>query len=109
MRRSKKSIAPATNNALRENLVLQKRRQLLDEGVPREKHKITNLELFNDRVKVPIDMPEDTSVIVKGFWLGFISILKLSTRSIVNFERRTMLANAIISENLNLSLQKLVI
>ena len=55
------------NNALIENLVLQKRRELLDKGMPREKHKIKNLELFNDRGKVPIDMPEEISGIVKGF------------------------------------------
>ena len=42
-------------SAIKENEILKKRRQLLDEGVPREKLKIRNLELFNDGVKVTID------------------------------------------------------
>ena len=83
------------DNALRENLVHQKRRQLIDEGVPRENIAIRNLELLNDGVKVPIDMPEDIPAIIKGFQLGFISILQLNTRSLVNFEKRTKLSNLI--------------
>ena len=42
-------------SAIKENEILKKRRQLLDEGVPRKKLKIRNLELFNDGVKVTID------------------------------------------------------
>ena len=67
MRPSKSSRALTKHDALRKILVLQKRRQLLDEGMPGKKLKIRNLELFSDKVKVPIDMAEDISGIVRGF------------------------------------------
>ena len=47
-------ILPASSNedAIKENQILKRRRELLDEGIPREKLKIRNLELFNDGVKI---------------------------------------------------------
>ena len=50
-------ILPALtrNDALKENKMLKKRRELLDGGVPREKLIIRNLELYNDGVKVQLD------------------------------------------------------
>ena len=51
---------PALTKAdvIKENQVLKKRRELLDEGVPREKRKIRNFELFNDGKKVAMDATE---------------------------------------------------
>ena len=51
---------PALSKAdvIKENQVLKKRRELLDEGVPREKLKIRNFELFNDGKKVAMDANE---------------------------------------------------
>ena len=44
------------DDALKENQMLKKRRELLDGGVPKEKLKIRNLGLYNDRVKVQLDV-----------------------------------------------------
>ena len=43
-------ILPALSkeDALKENLLLKERRELLDDGVPAEKQKTRNLELFNE-------------------------------------------------------------
>lgn len=50
-------ILPALTkeDAIRENQVLKRRRELLEEGVPREKLKIRNLQLFNDGKLVATD------------------------------------------------------
>ena len=49
-------ILPALSkeDALKENLILERRRELLDQGVPAEKLKIRNLELFKEGQKVKI-------------------------------------------------------
>ena len=49
-------ILPALSkeDAIKENLCLKKRRELLEENVPRDKLKIRNLELFNDGKKVDL-------------------------------------------------------
>ena len=44
------------DDARKENQMLKKRRELLDGGVPKEKLKIRNLELYNDGVKVQLDI-----------------------------------------------------
>ena len=44
--------ALSRDDALKENQMLKKRRELLDGGVPKEKLKILNLELYSDGVKV---------------------------------------------------------
>ena len=51
---------PALSKAevIKENQVLKKRRELLHEGIPREKLKIRNFELFNDGKKVAMDAAE---------------------------------------------------
>ena len=48
---------PALSKAdvIKENQMLKKRKELLDEGVPREKLKIGNFEFFNDGKKVAMD------------------------------------------------------
>ena len=43
--------ALSKEDARKENLCFKRRRELLDEGVPKEKIKITNFELFNDGKK----------------------------------------------------------
>ena len=48
--------ALSRDDALKENQMLKKRRELLDGGVPTEKLKIRNLELYNDEVKVQLDV-----------------------------------------------------
>ena len=48
--------ALSRGEALKENQMLKKRRELLDGGVPKEKLKIRNLELYNDGVKVQLDV-----------------------------------------------------
>ena len=53
--------ALSKEDALKENLILKKRRELLTEGVPRDKLKIRNLELFNDGAKVEIASVETKS------------------------------------------------
>ena len=49
-------ILPALSkeDAINENLCLKKRRELIEENVPRDKLKIRNLELFNDGKKVDL-------------------------------------------------------
>ena len=49
-------ILPALSkeDAIKENLCLKKRRELLEENFPRDKLKIRNLELFNDGKKVDL-------------------------------------------------------
>ena len=51
---------PALSKAdvIKENQVLKKRRELPDEGVPREKLKIRNFELFKDGKNVAMDATE---------------------------------------------------
>ena len=44
------------DDALKDNKMLKKRRELLDGGVPREKLKIRNLEIYNDGLKVQLDV-----------------------------------------------------
>ena len=44
------------DDARKENQMLKKRRELLDGGVPKEKLKIRNLELYNEEVKVQLDI-----------------------------------------------------
>lgn len=51
--------ALSAEDAAKENQVLKRRRELLEEGVPREKLKIKNLELFNDGTKVDIPIKGD--------------------------------------------------
>ena len=49
-------ILPALSkgHAIKENLCLKKRRELLEENVPRDKLRIRNLEFFNDGKKVDL-------------------------------------------------------
>ena len=47
--------ALSKEDARKENLCLKRRRELLDEGVPKEKIKIKNFELFNDGKKEMIE------------------------------------------------------
>ena len=49
------SQALSKDEAIKESLCLEKRRELLEEGVPREKLKIRNFELFNNEVKVELE------------------------------------------------------
>ena len=48
--------ALSRDDALKENQMLKKRRELLDGDVPKEKLEIRNLELYNDGVKVQLDV-----------------------------------------------------
>ena len=50
-------LSPALTKevAAKENQILKKRRELITEGVPKEKLRIRNLELFNDNVKVELN------------------------------------------------------
>ena len=48
--------ALSRDEALKENQMLKKQRELLDGGVPKEKLKIRNHELYNDGVKVQLDV-----------------------------------------------------
>ena len=48
-------LALSKKDARKENLCLTRRRELLDERVPKEKIKIKNFELFNDGKKEMID------------------------------------------------------
>ena len=41
--------------SIKENLCLKRRREKLEKGVPREKKKIRNLELFHDGAKVQLN------------------------------------------------------
>ena len=42
-------------DSIKENLCLKRRREKLEKGVPREKKKIRNLELFHDGAKVQLN------------------------------------------------------
>ena len=48
--------ALSRDDALKENQMLNKRRELLDGGVPKKKLKIRNLEVYNDTVIVQLDV-----------------------------------------------------
>ena len=48
--------ALSRDDALKENQMLKKRRELLHGGVLKEKLKIRNLELYNNGVKVQLDV-----------------------------------------------------
>ena len=91
-------ISPSSvikDNAINENLILKKRRDLLNEGVAREKLNIRNFELFNDRVEVDIISEPDAK---KGKWLAFLNVLLFNARYLVISERRFNLANAVLTE-----------
>ena len=49
------SRALCKEDSIKENLCLKRRREMLEEGVPREKLKIRNLELFHDGAKVQLN------------------------------------------------------
>ena len=49
------SRAPSKEDYIKENLCLKRRREMLEEGVPREKMKIRNLELIHDGAKVQLN------------------------------------------------------
>ena len=82
--------------AIKENVCLKKRRELLEEIVPGDKLKIRNLELFNDGKKVDLgDNHEE--------WrLGFINILLIFTRSLASLERRSEFANSVMLNDNNI-------
>ena len=86
------------DDAINENLILKKRRDLLNEGVAREKMKIGNLELFSDGVKVDINSEPDAK---KGKWLAFLNVLLFRARYLINSERRFKLANAVLTESVH--------
>ena len=95
---------PALSKAdvIKENQVLKKRRELLDEGVPREKLKIRNFELFNDGKKVAMDATELPPKEQSSIWLDNVSVLLLNARSPQNYERRLKLRNAILVQKYNI-------
>ena len=49
------SRALSKEDSIKENLCLKRRREMLEEGVPREKLKIRKLELFHDGAKVQLN------------------------------------------------------
>ena len=49
------SRALSKEDSIKENLCLKRRREMLEEGVPREKRKVRNLELFHDGAKVQLN------------------------------------------------------
>ena len=49
------SRALSKEDSIKENLCLKRRREMLEEGVPREQLKIRNLELFHDGAKVQLN------------------------------------------------------
>ena len=76
--------------------MLKKRRELVDGAVPKEKLKNRNLELYKDGVKVRLDIQN-----APAHWLGFLFILHLNARSLVNIERRSKFKNAVIKSHYN--------
>ena len=87
--------ALSRDDALKENQMLKKRRELLDgAAVPKKKLKIRNLELYNDGVKVQLDVQNAHRL---G---GFLHTLQLNTRSLVNIER-SKFVNAVINSDFN--------
>ena len=88
--------ALSKEDALKENLILKKRRELLDEGVPAEKLKIRNLELFIERQKLEIKTEG-----AKSDWLCFLNILQLNTRSLIDIDRGMKFSNAVLTSNYN--------
>ena len=75
--------------------MLKKRRELFDGGVSKEKLKIRNLKLYNDGVKVQLDVQNAHRL------RGFLHILQLNTGSLVNIERRSKFVNALINSDYN--------
>ena len=49
------SRALSKEDSIKENLCLKRRREMLEEGVPREKLEIRNIELFHDGAKVQLN------------------------------------------------------
>ena len=77
-------------DVIKENMCLKKRRKLREENIPLDKLQMRNLELFKDGKKV--DLVDNH----EGWWLDFISILLINTRSLASLERRSQFANAVM-------------
>ena len=88
--------ALSRDDALKENQMLKKRRELLDgAAVPKKKLKIRNLEIYNDGVKVQLDVQNAHRL---G---GFLHTLQLNTRRLINIERRSKFVIAVINSDFN--------
>ena len=83
-------------DTLKENLILKKRREVLDERLPAEKLKIRNLELFKEGQNVEINTEGANSD-----WLGFLNILHIYTRSLIDIDRRMKFSNAVLPSAYN--------
>ena len=78
----------SNDDSLKVNLCLKKRCQILVQNVLRQKLKTPNLEFYNDEIKVAIEDPVIESL------LGFLNVLQLNARILINFHRRRKFANA---------------
>ena len=66
----------------------------MDEGVPKEKVKIRNLQLTNNGVTIEIGANSSPS---NSTWLGFLKNLQLNTWNFVSIEKRSKLSYPNIS------------
>ena len=73
----------------KENACLKKRRELIAQGVSRQKLKIKNFQLFSGDDLVALT--ENTN------WQSIISCTLLNARSLLHLDRRTLFSNAAIS------------
>ena len=91
------SRALCKEDSIKENLCLKRRREMLEEGVPRQKLKIRNLELFHDGAKIQLNQTSqpEQKIATSNVWLDHLHVLQFNARSLVNHERRFKMANAI--------------
>ena len=88
--------ALSKDDAIKENLILKNRRDLLNQGVAGENLKIRNSQPFNDGVKVDINSEPDAQ---KGKCLAFLNLFLFNAKTLFNSERRFKLANAVLNDS----------
>ena len=87
--------ALSINDAIKESLILKKRRDILNVEVDRQKLKIKFFELLNKGVKLKISFEPDAK---KGKRLAFLKFHLINARSSNRSERRFKLVIAVLTE-----------
>ena len=86
------SRALSIEDSRKENICLKRRKEHLEQVVEREKLKIRNFTLHNDRIEVPLS---NTPNIQTKTLLSHIQILQFNARSLLDCQRRFKMTNAI--------------
>ena len=62
---------------------------MIENGTPASELKIRNFELLHNGTKVDLEEPSD--------WLENLNLMLVNARSLLNFDRRTKFANAVMT------------